>query len=128
MEGVLPFEYGFMYKPIESLKADELANITDGIQIDFSGNPSYFSNSGMMGGYVSTQGIDASKYFHPIAYVSSKQKVIAEVMVREEEKTNGHFMMSGMSFQTTDLTKRYIKINRAEIDVNVFIKNFEKVL
>ena len=130
MENTLPFEYGFLYKPISgvNLSSEEVNKILNSVQID-STTQSYYSGSGYgMNGYVSSQGIDHEKYFHPIGFIESQQFVIVEVMITEQEVTSGHLQMSGMNFQNTNLTKTYKRVSRAHIDVNIFIKYWEKVL
>lgn len=126
MENTLPFEYGFLYKTIENPNQAELST---GIRVENSYN-SWWNNSGnsAISGMLYSGGIDHSKYFHPIGYIASKQIVIVEVMVTETEKINGLLTMNSMSFSTTGIEKSFTKIARANIDVNIFIKNFEKVL
>lgn len=128
MDRAFPFEYGFLYKLIGTPSWNDGEDISKSIQLD--SNYTYFNNSGVsaMTGHSTVNGIDHEKYFHPIGFVESKQKVVVEVMVRETESTSGHLYMSGMSFNTSTIQKEYKKISRAHIDVNIFIRNFEKVL
>lgn len=123
MDTVIPFEYGFLYKMIEN---PNWSDINNSLKVD-SGISNYM-NSPVFSWYSTEPNIQQHKYFEPIGYLSNTQKVIFNVVVEEKETTNGHLTMSGMSFQTTSIEKTYRKINRAEIDVNIFIKNFEKVL
>lgn len=125
MESTLPFEYGFLYKIIQNPNQSEINN-----SLKLNGElTGYFNNyNSNVYGSINSYGIDNTKYFHPIGYVETLKKVIMEVVVEETETTNGHLYMSGMSFNTTSVEKRYKKIDRAECEVNIFIRNFEKVL
>jgi hypothetical protein len=67
----------------------------------------------------------------PIAFKKSEQKVIGEIIVNENKKTsmlvpsaNGY----GINFNQSEVQEKSSKVYRVEIEVNEFIKNFEKVL
>ncbi len=137
MESTLPFEYGFMYKPIvlNPVTLEGSREIADGVIVD-EATP-YFAYSGSgVSGYTDTFQVDPSKFFHPIAFIESTQKVICDVVITQAKKTKGYLTINsgnsygsnGFNFSTDELYEYSTKMGRVKIDVNIFIKYFEKVL
>jgi len=129
----LPFEYGFLYKKVAPVKDDELFNnALHNLPINLlpessSFYESVYSSNGTINGSIYIQAPGNSLY-HPIAYIKTTQKIVMEVTRLEKDVLNGFLTMSGMSFSQTSVAKNVAKICRVEVDVNDFIKYFEKVL
>lgn len=131
MENNLPFEYGFLYKPVEGLVIERLSNsfydYTQQISLSRSGGYDYnvsvpFSNH---------ESIDWRHGFKPVGFIESTQRVIGDVYVIEctnREVLSPSMNNWNMSFNKETHTTRVKKPIRVEIDVNDFIKNFEKIL
>ena len=124
MDSTLPFEYGYLYKIITNPNHSDISN---NLYLDVGQNY-YQSGYGNITTSSYSNGIADENFYHPIGFIESKSLVVVEVMVKKKESTNGLLQMQGMSFSTTSLEKEYREICRATIEVNTFIRNFEKVL
>ena len=136
MENTLPFEQGILYKPIKVEgyttydidqyflgKVISQRTIMDRESFDYINQYDYPSSS--------IENVDWEYYFLPIGFIESTQKVVGEVMM-VESKTILMLVPAGNNFGISfkqEKIKEYIKRTfRVEIDVNEFIKKFEKVL
>ena len=129
----LPFEYGFLYKKVAPVKDDvlfnnALHNLSVNLLPESSSSYEYVCNSnGTITGSIYNHELNNSLY-NPIAYIKTTQKIVMEVTRLENDTLNGFLVMSGMSFSQVNIAKNVAKICRVEVDVNDFIKYFEKVL
>ena len=136
MESTLPFEYGVMYRVIPSPTSEDRSEIErtyyqeDILKPSYSiQNPSYsYSGTSPLNSWVDTQMIVAEGMFLPIAFKESTQKVIVEIIVSENEKTAGILQLDNNQFKYSEITRHSRRVRRIELDVNLFIRNFEKVL
>ena len=129
----LPFEYGFLYKKVAPVKDDELfnnalKNLPINLLPEYSSfYESVYGSNGTINGSIYNQALGNSLY-NPIAYIKTTQKIVMEVTRLENDTLNGFLVMSGMSFSQVNIAKNVAKVCRVEVDVNDFIKYFEKVL
>lgn len=132
----LPFEYGVMYRVIPSPTQEDRSEIertyygNDIFQPSYSiTNPSYsYTPGASLNSWVDGQMIIPEGMFHPIAFKESTQKVLVEIVVSEREKTAGILQLDNNQFKSAEITRHGRRIRRIELDVNLFIRNFEKVL
>lgn len=131
MQGTLPFEYGTMYRPIigKSFKSEWILPNQGTHNSQDNYNYNSYNNGQFLCSF--TPVIDSSFDFFPMAFSEKTQMVIGEVIVEEQRKfsvTIPQSSNSGISFMTTNTTERSKSVTRIQIEVNDFIRDFEKVL
>jgi len=132
----LPFEYGKMYRVIPSPTSEDRSEIErsyyqeDIFKTSYSiQNPSYsYNDTSPLSSWVGDQMIIPEGMFLPIAFKESTQKVIVEIIVSEDEKTAGILQLENNQFKSSEITRHARRVRRIELDVNLWIRNFEKVL
>ena len=132
MEGVIPFEQGRLYQVIN----DEL--LLNKYRNFFINNLSYeqqkkFSSDSYSNPvpYPYYDNVEFNYGFKPIAFKEKEQKVVGEIFLQEnvsKPQMSVNNSYSGISFETINMTEKVSRPFRVEIDVNDFIKDFEKVL
>ncbi len=125
---MVPFEFGALYKPCE--------NVQINCDIDWNQKPTFHFSNYINGNiitnpHVIVNYVDWSYGFEPIAFIESKGMVVGNVFANEAKNTpilipeaNGY----GINFQTNNIVEQKKRSFRVEIEVNEFIKNFEKIL
>lgn len=132
MEGTLPFEYGYLYKVIE-LKEDLEISPSDKSQL-LSINTQEGVITGTQYNEYYKPRVDAyiDKYcdhFNPIGYDPRTQKVILESKLIENQSFKNMVGFSNNQISSDNIFQtRTHRVYRIEVDVNIFIKYFEKVL
>jgi len=131
MDTVLPFEYGYLYSPIETKDTEissddrrELDNIM--YQEGVLSNNSYSDyNAPRL-----TSTIERlENQFVPVGYNPKTQKVILESTLRETDRFENMVSFNNNQINNfNSFSKSAYRIYRVEVDVNIFIKYFEKVL
>ena len=135
MEKSLPFEYGYLYKVIDNPTQEDKDVIQNTYYQEDIFRPWYSVENQAYSSYgsplsVSVYGerIDENGKFLPIAFKENSQKVVLEMVIEEEEIHSGIMQLENNQFKTATIKKHNKRVRRIELDVNVFIRNFEKVL
>lgn len=131
MENALPFEYGYMYKIVQNPTPEDKNAIEqlywqqDNLASFYDYNYDSYNNPG---GSFDSQVLDPSGNFLPIGFLEKDQKVVLEVIVSETERVKNLLVLNNNQFSKMEVSKRNKRLRRLEMDVNLFIRNFEKIL
>jgi len=130
MEGIIPFEQGVLYQLINNELKNKYSNYFIN-NINYELRRKFSSNSACSIPFSGFDFVEFGFGFKPIAFKEKEQKVVGEIFLNERTvssqlTTNNNY--SGINFETIDITENISRPFRVEIDVNDFIKDFEKIL
>ena len=131
MENTLPFEYGYLYKPIVITDETDIneKDKNDLHDLKWTSNTTTCSYSNWGRPKLTVINTDIGEYFNPIGYNPKTQKVVLEIFKGEQEVFENLVSFTNNQFDSGNIIeKNYKKVDRIEVDVNLFIKYFEKVL
>lgn len=127
------YEYGCLYKPISGSPyeyGNSATLLKDQSQKTVLTKSNYNSGTASPSTFVSN--IDWKYGFKPISFIENKNIVIGEVFALETKTislmTPNSSSSYGISFGQDTINESRTRMFRVEIEVNDFIRNFEKIL